>query len=68
MKKIGRKLKKLREQRALTQQNVADRLKLHQSAYANIESGKRKLAAAEMVELARLFGFRLDKFLKEIEK
>ena len=63
---IGKKIKQLRETKGLTQQQVADHLQLHQSAYANAENGNRQLRAWELLQLAQLFDFNFETFRKGI--
>jgi ribosome-binding protein aMBF1 (putative translation factor) len=41
----------------LGQENLADRLKCHQSLVARLESGERRIDVVELVVLARAIGF-----------
>jgi transcriptional regulator with XRE-family HTH domain len=59
---LGR-LKQARVEAALTQVEVAKRLKRPQSFVSKIESGERRVDVVELGELARLYGRSLDFFL-----
>jgi transcriptional regulator with XRE-family HTH domain len=58
-------IKKLREDRKLTQEYIADSLGLTRQTYSLIEHGKRDLTVNEARILAELFGISLDNFLDE---
>jgi transcriptional regulator with XRE-family HTH domain len=59
---LGR-LKQARAEAALTQSEVADRIKRPQSFVSKIESGERRVDAVELSELAKLYRKPLDFFL-----
>jgi len=46
-----------RKNAGLGQDDLADRLKCHQSLVARIESGERRIDVVELVVLARAIGF-----------
>ena len=46
-----------RKRAGLGQDDLADRLKCHQSLVARIESGERRIDVVELVVLARAIGF-----------
>ena len=46
-----------RKNAGLGQEDLADRLKCHQSLVARIESGERRIDVVELVVLARAIGF-----------
>ena len=57
------KLKQARAEAALTQVEVANRIKRPQSFVSKIESGERRVDVVELSELARVYGRSLDFFL-----
>jgi transcriptional regulator with XRE-family HTH domain len=52
---LGERLRESREFLGLSQQDVADLLKLTRPAVTNIETGKRKVSTLELREFARLY-------------
>lgn len=54
-KQFGKRLKYLREQKGLTQQELADKVKIHQVSIANYERGIRKPNEENMKKFAKLF-------------
>ena len=46
-----------REKAGLSQQELAEELKQHQSLVARIESGQRRIDVVEFLELAEVIGF-----------
>jgi transcriptional regulator with XRE-family HTH domain len=54
-KKISSRLKEAREYLGLSQQDVADKLKLPRSAISQIENGQRGVEALELKGLAKLY-------------
>jgi transcriptional regulator with XRE-family HTH domain len=57
------KLKQARIEAALTQVEVADRIKRPQSFVSKIESGERRIDVVELNELARVYRKSLDFFV-----
>ena len=57
------RLKDLREEKGLTQKEVAGYLKINQRTYSNYEIGKRELPLHHMVRLASLYGTSTDYLL-----
>jgi transcriptional regulator with XRE-family HTH domain len=55
MHKLLVNLKKLREDRHISQEAVAFNLKITQSTYAKIEAGKTKLSVERLQEIANYF-------------
>lgn len=52
---LGERLREAREYLGLSQQEVADLLKLSRPAVTQMEAGKRKVSTLELRELARLY-------------
>ena len=57
---FGERLRALRKQAHLTQQQVADRLSLHRTTYTKYETGVVAPDREAMVCLSRLFGVSVD--------
>jgi Zn-dependent peptidase ImmA (M78 family)/DNA-binding XRE family transcriptional regulator len=62
---IGERLKIARESLGLTQQQVADELKIGRPRYSDIENGKRNIALKEIYRFCEFFERPIDFFLKE---
>jgi len=61
--RISAEVRKLRELNGLSQEEMGQRIGLSRTAVAMIESGKRKLSAFELMEMARVFNLTLDQFV-----
>jgi len=57
------RLKDIREDRDLTQSEVADHLHIRQNTYSQYENGQRGLPLDTLVKLARFFGVSTDYIL-----
>lgn len=62
------KLKELRKQHHLTQQQVADILFCHRDVYGRYETGKREIPVSCVIVLARYYGVSLDYLLSESDE
>ena len=62
-KKIGLKIKKLREKTNLSQESLATQLGISRVAISQIEAGNRKISAQELVKLAETFNMTTDVLL-----
>lgn len=60
--KLASRLKEMREYLSLSQEEVAQALKISRSAVSLIESGERKVDALELKQLAELYHSPLDFF------
>jgi len=59
-KKMGSKIKKLREQIGLSQDDLAKQMKISRVAVSQIEAGKRKISAQETAMLSKIFNTTSD--------
>ena len=59
---IGQKLKILRKEKCLTQQDVADRLGIKRATISNYEIGRRSPHLSELRRIAEFYGVGLDYF------
>jgi len=66
-KRVGARVRSLREERKLLQKDVADALHISVSAYAKLESGDRGINSENCIALADLFGVSCDYILRGIE-
>ncbi|MFA6925359.1 MAG: helix-turn-helix transcriptional regulator [Bacteroidales bacterium] len=57
---IGENIKILREEKGLTQQQIAELIGMHRSNYSKIESGQRELSVNSLNKIAKHFGITLD--------
>ena len=62
-KQIGKRILKSRKLKGMSQQDVAKFLEVPRSSVAQIELGNRSLSAIELMKLAELLAFSIDKFL-----
>lgn len=61
-KEIGQKLRILRRERRLTQQDLADHIGMNRATISNYEIGRRSPNISELRKLAEYFGVGLDFF------
>lgn len=61
---IGEKIKQMREERDLTQRELAAAVLVTNPTISNIESGKKLPSAALVISLSNFFGCTTDEILK----
>jgi transcriptional regulator with XRE-family HTH domain len=66
-KKLGIKIRNIREQVSLSQEKLADSLGINRVSISQIESGERKISAEEIAALAKIFNLSSD-LLLDLEK
>lgn len=59
-KKMGNRIKRLREQIGLSQDDLAKQMKINRVAVSQIETGKRKMSAQETAMLSKIFNTTSD--------
>lgn len=59
-KEIGSRLRLAREMAGLSQAQVAKMLSLHRPSVSEIEAGRRKVSAEELVKLAEIYDVKLS--------
>lgn len=64
-KKLGKKIKKFREDLDLSQESLASKLNLPRPAISQIESGQRKVDSLELKKIAKLFNVSVDELLAD---
>lgn len=55
-----RRLKDLREDHDLTQNQLVEKLHMHKTTYTNYEQGKRELPLSIAIKIAKFYGVTLD--------
>ncbi len=60
---LGERLKELREERALTQREIAKQLNINSVTYLHYEKGQREPPLALLAEFAVFFGVSVDYLL-----
>ena len=61
---IGRKIRSLREQAGLTQEDVAEAMDVSRQAVSKWEQGLSEPSTANLLALARLYGISVDALLQ----
>jgi transcriptional regulator with XRE-family HTH domain len=64
-KEIGRKIQMAREEKGMTQVDLAQAMGITQAALSNYELGKRRLYLHQIEGIARILGRKLDFFISE---
>jgi len=60
MIEIGRKIKKLREERGISQQRLAELMGVSRPTISQIENGERKICIDELMKLSEIFGISVE--------
>lgn len=60
MQHIGKNIKKIREDKGLTQQLIADLIAMHRSNYSRVEAGERELSIDAIGKIAKYFNMTID--------
>ncbi len=63
MQQIGKNIKKIREERGFTQQNIADLIAMHRSNYSRVEAGERDLSIDAICKIAKHFHMTIDQLV-----
>jgi transcriptional regulator with XRE-family HTH domain len=59
-KKLGARIKSLRDQAGFSQEKLADLLKMSRASLSQIENGERKISAEEIANLSKIFNIATD--------
>lgn len=60
---IGPNIKKIREEKGATQQQIAALIHMHRSNYSKIESGQRDISVDALNKIARHFNMTIDQIV-----
>ena len=63
MKHLGKIIKTLREEKGMTQQQIAELVHMHRSNYSKVESGERDLSLEAVNKIAKYFGMAIDQLV-----
>ncbi len=63
MKHIGKTIKSIREEKGLTQQQIAELVNMHRSNYSRVEAGDRDLSLDAVNKIAKYFGMTIDELV-----
>jgi transcriptional regulator with XRE-family HTH domain len=63
MQHIGKTIKGIREEKGLTQQQIAELVHMHRSNYSKVESGERELSIEAINTVAKFFGITIDQLV-----
>lgn len=63
MKHIGKTIKSIREEKGLTQQQIAELVNMHRSNYSKVESGERDLSIDAINKIAKYFNITIDELV-----
>ena len=58
--KIGDNLKRLREDKGLTQQDMADLMHTHRTGYSKMENNQQEIPVDRLIYIAKNFGISVD--------
>ncbi len=61
--KIGKRIKALREEKGMSQEKLAKRIKLNRISLSQLENGERKISVEEAMEIAKVFDIQVDTLL-----
>lgn len=64
---VGNVLRKLRNEKMVTQQEVSDAIGMYKTTYHNTEKGKREMSLPEMFAIAHYFGLKPTALLEMIQ-
>jgi len=59
----GQNIKKIREEKGMTQQQIAELINMHRSNYSKIESGQREISVDALNKIARHLGMTIDQIV-----
>ncbi len=63
MQHIGTTIKALREEKGMTQQQIAELVHMHRSNYSKVEKGDRDLSLESVNKIAKYFGMTIDQLV-----
>ena len=63
MKHIGKTIKIIREEKGMTQQQIAEIINMHRSNYSKVESGERDLSIEAASKISKYFDMTIDQLV-----
>ncbi len=64
---LGRRLQQARDNRLMSQEEVADKLGLPRTALVQMEAGRRRINTVELATLAKIYGLPVGNFFEELD-
>ena len=65
---FGLAVKSLREERALTQEDLAEKAGIHRTYLSDVERGSRNLSLINIDKLAKALGVKVSKLFEKVEE
>lgn len=65
---IGKRIRKIRDERELTQENVASELNITTGAFAKIERGETDAPISKILKIAGILGVHVSELFKDLPK
>jgi len=65
MDTIGRRIRKFREERGITQENIADEMGIMQSSYGRLEKNDNRLTATKLIKISEILKVSVATFFGE---
>ncbi len=63
MERLGKIIKTIREEKGMTQQQIAELIHMHRSNYSKVESGERDISLEAINTIAQYFGMTIDQLV-----
>lgn len=60
---VGKNIRKVREQKGMTQQQIAELINMHRSNYSKVESGQREPSIDALQKIAKYFSMTMDELV-----
>ena len=60
---LGANIRKLREQRGVKQQEIADLINMHRSNYSKIENDQREISVSALDKISQFFSISIDELV-----
>lgn len=64
---LAKKIRKLRNEREWSQEELADRANLHRTYISHLENGKRQISVETLCKIAKGFGITSSELMKGIQ-
>ncbi|MBR1425746.1 helix-turn-helix transcriptional regulator [bacterium] len=66
LKRFGKRLREIRKQRKLTQEELAERIDLSTNFVGMVERGQRNTTIANVFKMSKALGIKLSKFFETL--
>lgn len=65
---VGQKIKKIREEKKITQEQLAERLNMSQQSYSNLERGETSINLHKLIEIAEQLDTQPENLIQQAAK